>query len=176
MNLSSLQPKQIGVGIAVVAFVYLFIVPWTWPLPEVEAEVPETAALGQDIQIPITISAWHSNVDIYNVRFYTDHYGSTAHGEEGLFYPTPVLDREARRFVGVWGYNHLTYPWSETIYVTVPLSQFAQEKLLGPGILRGKVDVNFNYRPGHVGRRMAGHDYTRQTMLSVPFTITITEQ
>ncbi len=175
MNLSSLQPKHIVIGIVVAAFVYLFMVPWFWPLPEVDAQIPQSAVLGQDIQIPITVSAWHSNVDVSLVRFYVDYYGSTAKGEDGLFNPTPVLQREARRFVGVWGFNHLTYPWSETIYVTVPLSQFANEKLLGPGTLAGKVDVTFNYRPGHVGRYGPGYDYTQQRMLSVPFQITMTE-
>lgn len=176
MSLSSLEPKHIVASVLVVLFAYLFVLPFAWPVPEVAAEIPDTAVLGQDIQIPITLSAWHPNVDVYNVRFYTDYHGSTAHGEEGLFYPTPVLDREARRFVGVWGYSHLTYPWSETLYVTVPLSQFANEKMLGPGLLKGKLDVNINYRPGHVGRYGPRHDYTQQRMLSVPFEITITER
>jgi len=176
MNLSSLQPKHIAIGIAAAAFLYLFFVPWAWPMPEVEAQIPQSAVLGQDIQIPITISAWHSNVDIYNVRFYVDYHGSTAHGEEGLFNPTPVFDKQGQKYIGVWGFNHLTYPWSETMYVTVPLSQFANEKLLGPGTLTGKLDVNFNYRPGHVGRYGPGHDYTRQHMASVPFQITIAER
>jgi hypothetical protein len=176
MSFSSLEPKHIIGGIAAAIFIYLFILPIAWPLPEVEAQIPNAVMLGQDIQIPITISAWHSNVDIYNVRFYTDYHASTAHGDEGLFNPSPVLDREARRFKGVWGYSDLTYPWSETIYVTVPLSQFAKQKQLGPGILKGKVDVNFNYRPGHVGRHGPVYDYTRQQMLSVPFEISITER
>ncbi len=176
MNFSSLEPKHIVAGVLGVLFLYLFMLPIAWPEPEVEAEIPTSAVLGQDIQIPITISAWHSNVDIYMVRFYTDYHGSTAHGPDGLFNPTPILEREARRFVGVWGYNHLTFPWSETIYVTVPLSRFAGEGLLGPGVLKGKVDVNVNYRPGHVGRYGPGHDYTQQKMLSVPFEIAIAER
>ncbi len=173
MNLANLQPKHIMGAVAVLIFLYVFFVPWLWPEPEVYADVPETAVLGQDLEIPITVSAWHSNVDVYQVRFYVDYQGSTARGEEGIFHPTVVLQREGQRYRGVWGWNHLTRPWSETLIVTVPLRQFAEEKLLGPGTLSGKVDVSINYHPGRTIRAPYPADHTRQAMLSVPFQMTI---
>ena len=175
MNLVALQPKHILGALGGVLAAYLIVLPWFWPLPEVSARIPESVPLGQDLEIPITLSAWHSNVDVYLVRFYVDYYGSTAKGEEGLFYPVPVLERKARRFRGAWGHNHLTRPWSETFAVTVPLRQFAEQKLLGPGMLTGKVDVSFNYHPGFVQRMPYPVDQTRQAMLSVPFQIAVTE-
>ena len=173
MNGSPVRNKRTVAGAAVFVFVYVFFVPWLWPLPEVTAEIPDRADLGQDIEIPITVSAWHSNVDVYEVRFYVDYYASTAKGEEGITYPIMVLQRPPRRYRGVWGFNHITRPWSDTVTVTVPLKKTAEDKLLGPGVLSGKLDVSISYRPGYTPERLPIVDHSRQTTISVPFAITL---
>ncbi|MCC6489070.1 MAG: hypothetical protein IT364_16340 [Candidatus Hydrogenedentes bacterium] len=173
MDWNSVRTRQMLIAAAVVVFVYLFFLPWVWPTPEVTAQIPERATLGQDIEIPISVFAWHSNVDVYQVRFYVDYYASTAKGEGGITYPIMVLQRPPRQYRGVWGFNHLTRPWSDTVSVTVPLKKTAEERLLGAGLLSGKLDVSISYHPGRTPRNLPTENLARQTTISVPFSITL---
>ncbi len=157
----------------VVLFCYFFIFPIFWGEPEVAADVPEQARLGEDLTFKVTLSAWHGNFDLTNVRFYVDFHGSTAKGEKGLFNPAIVLERQPRPLGGFWSTRRITWPHTAHYTVTVPLSQFAAEGLLGAGELAGKVDVTDRCQRIRPHRRIRGGDQSITATKSIPFRITI---
>jgi len=128
--------------------------------------------LADELKIDLSIFAWHRNFDVQQVRFYVDYWSSSAKGEEGLFNPVPVLEREARHFPSFFSRNPFTWPSEQRITVSVPLAEFAEKRLVGPGVLEGKIDVTFTYAPGVRGRRVP-YDATRMATQSIPFHIEI---
>jgi hypothetical protein len=157
--------------------IYLVVLPLFWPAPEVAASIPDTVSLSEDLQIPIVVKAWHSNVRLGQVRFYVDHSASTAKGPKGLFDPAVLLEAAPPPPMGFFARNILTRPWSKRFEVTVPLRDFAQQELLGQGLLVGKLDVTLNCPVVTLGKRAAGtpRGRTIPVMRSVPFQITVTE-
>lgn len=139
------------------------------------AIIPTTVSLHEDLEIPVAIRAWHSNVQIVRVRFYVDYYASTAKGPKGLLNPTLVLEESSNAFDSHLGRDILTRPWRKHLTVTVPLRDFARQELLGKGLLVGKLDVTLNYAVA--GRYGAGTRLTHMTHVvrSVPFQMTVVE-
>ena len=146
-----------------------------WPAPQVTASIPDTVPLSEDLQIPIVVKAWHSNVQVGQIRFYVDYQASTAKGSKGLFDPAVLFEAAPPAAPGFFARNILTRPWSKRLEVTVPLRDFAQQELLGQGLLVGKLDVTLNCAV--VGKRSVGapRGRTIPVMRSVPFQINVTE-
>ncbi|MBI4558761.1 MAG: hypothetical protein HY706_14360 [Candidatus Hydrogenedentes bacterium] len=163
--------------VSVGAIFYFLILPicWLWFEPTVEAPLPVSAPYNQDLSFPVTVSLWHSNYEIGHVRFYVEHYESTAHGPKGLFYPEIVYTGQVRQAWSRWSINRLTRPHSTKLDVTVPFSRFAEEGLVGPGILKGKVDVAISYV--YAMRRSYGlqGQIPTLTTIAVPFEMELTD-
>ena len=106
-----------------------------------------------------------------------DYDASTAKRPKGLFDPAVLIEGAPPSPMGFFARNMLTRPWSKRFEVTVPLRDFAQQELLGPGLLTGKLDVTLNCAVVTLGKRAPGTPRGRTTpvMLSVPFQITVTE-
>ena len=163
-------PKRIAFGVGIALVVYLALIPLFWPQPTVSAVIPDTVSLKQDPEMEITVRAWHSNVDVSQVRFYADFYASTAKGPNGLFDPALLLETRPREFRGFLAASPITRPWSKRITVTLPIREFTEQGLVGPGILEGKLDVTVCYATK--GRR---HMLSHHVMESVPFRIVVNE-
>lgn len=155
--------------------VYLVALPFFWPLPRTEAILPTTAPLSSDLPVRVTIRAWHKNISIGQIRLYVDHANSTASGANGLLNPDMLYDNPPKQFRGPFSFSHLTFPYQVTLDVVAPLRSFAEQGLLGPGVLRGKIDVTYNFVPGRRGNTLPGADSGTLRTDSVPFEITITE-
>ena len=166
---------RFAAGIALGALAYLAILPMLWPEPAIEVTVPAEARMGETIPVAVSLSAWHSNIDIVNVRFYVDYTATTAVGPKGTFYPEMIVERQARRFMGPFGRNPITLPHTVRADGEVALGKYIDQGLIGPGDLVGKIDVTYNYTSGRGGRRTAGSDRTRTATQSVPFRIAIRE-
>lgn len=166
--------KPVLTGIGVALFVYLFAVPIAlWRPPSVRAGLPASWPVNQDLTFTVRLNALHGNFDVVSIRFYVDHYGSTAKGPEGLFYPSVVFEQPPRAVRSFLSASHLTYPQSMDFKVTVPFREFAEQGLLGPGTLAGKVDVNYvSYEPS-AAKKFPGENRMRPGMKSVPFSIAI---
>jgi hypothetical protein len=154
--------------------VYVAIVPMLWPEPAVDAVYPSEAGTNDTLPITVLVSAWHRNVDIGQVRFYVDYTATTAVGPKGTFYPELLVQREARRFVGPFARNPITWPYTQRFDGEISLAKYIDQGLIGPGELVGKIDVTFNYCSGR-GGRYATPDRTRTATKSVPFQIAIHE-
>lgn len=176
---SSLPERLVkpGVVIAIVVFVgYGVLLPLlAWRPPKARVNLPEAWPKGQDLPLTVTLSALHSNFDVASIRFYVDYYGSTAKGPEGLFYPVMLFEQRPRTITGAWQESRLTYPHTIALEVIVPFHSFAEQGLLGPGTLTGKVDVNYVAADPRGGKRMPGVDRMNPGMAIIPFTITIQE-
>lgn len=157
----------------VVLFLYLVVSRFAWRAPSVLAEIPAEAALSQDLTCTVQLKALHGNFDVASVRFYVDFYASTAKGPKGLFNPVMVYEQRPRSILSAWSMDLFTYPHSLEFPVTVPFRDFAQQGLLGPGTLTGKLDVNYVSCQPSPGKSMPGVDRMRPGTQSVPFTITI---
>ena len=168
----TLRAKQAGGGALGIAVVYIIVVPFFWPLPDVSAVIPTEAGLQDVMKMNVAVHAWHPNVDITRVRFYVDYTNTTAKGTEGIFYPQHIIERTGKTFGGFMGRTPISMPYTQRLAAEIDLGKFADEGLLGPGELIGKLDISFNYatsRPGKSFRR----DPTRSATRSVPFRIDI---
>lgn len=165
------KPLLVAVGVAL--FAYFFLVPViVWDPPSAAVGLPSSWPANQDLTFTVQLSAWHANFGVTGVRFYVDYHGSTSKGPEGLFYPAMVLQQQPPKLGGLLRTNRFTFPRSRQFQVTVPFREFAEQGLLGPGTLTGKVDVScVSYEPA-LDRRYGG-DHVESRTTSVPFTITI---
>lgn len=167
--------KPIIALVASILIGYFIVLPLFWGPPSVEAKIPGSAPLSQDLTFDVVLSANHKNFHVTNVRFYVDYYESTAKGPEGLFNPAIVYEQTAAPKRGFFRTSLFTWPHSRKLHVTVPFEQFAAEGLLGPGRLSGKVDVNCTYSQITPYDRVGGGSDWRQHTVSAPFRIQITE-
>ena len=160
--------KKFVAPVLVIAFVYFFVVPIiVWGAPDVEAFIPTEAALGQDIDIKITVHSMHPMYNVHNVRFYVDIQNSTATDTENPFYAVVVFSEPAERFSAFKRLKRFTFPQSKTMYVRAPLAKAKEDGVLREGVLVGKVDVEFTY-----ARANPKHP-ARDGMASIPFQINI---
>lgn len=167
--------KAIGGVVLAVAIVYLFVLPWVVPPPRVSASIPAEVSLRNDPEIVATVRAWHGNVNVDGMRFYVDYYASTAKGPEGLFFPVMLFEGDAEQRGRSPRRSIFMRPWRRSLTVKLPLRDFARQRLVGPGVLEGKLDVSLSYiRPGRRPRPLTGH-LPRQVTESVPFRITVRE-
>lgn len=171
MNLAAKRALASG-GIGVIA--YVVVVPLLWPEPTVAAEFPLETRMGDTLPIRVSVSAWHRNIQVHQVRFYVDYTATTAVGPKGTFYPEVPVQREAQRFVGAFARNPITWPHTEYVDTEIDLGKYIDQGLIGPGELIGKIDVTFNYHSGRGGKTL-NRDRTRTATKSVPFRITIRE-
>jgi len=167
--------KSVGTAAAVVFVAYLLILPLFWPAPKVTASMPEVVSLREDPEIPIVVKAWHSNIQVVQVRFYVDYHASTAKGAKGLLNPAVLYEESPSTLRGILGRNILTRPCRKRLAVTVPLGDFARQELLGEGLLVGKLDVTVNYAMAGMRHGDRTRARTAQVMRSVPFRWTVTE-
>lgn len=163
-------PKQGAAGIGAALVAYFALLPFLWPQPTAIASIPTAISLNQDTEIEITVHAWHSNVDVSQVRFYADFSTSTAKGPNGLFDPVVLLDAPPREFRGFLAASLLTRPWSKRLKVTLPLGEFAQQGLVGPGTLEGKLDVTI-----HFAAKNRRGTSSRQVTEAISFRIAVSE-
>ncbi|HRI87970.1 MAG TPA: hypothetical protein PLJ47_10265 [Candidatus Hydrogenedentes bacterium] len=166
--------KRVGVFALVVFVFYFVILPLLLPGPVVAVTLPAEAGMRDRIPITVSVRAWHRNIDISRVRFYVDYTATTAKGPKGTFYPELLLDTPGKRYVGAYGSNPLVLPYRQVKEVELLLARFAEEGLLGPGELIGKVDITYNFKP-NTGGKSATRDRTRTATQSVPFKILIRE-
>ena len=164
-----------GLAAAACAIVVYFVLfPLLWPGPTVGAVVPDEVRMNDTLPIRASVSAWHSNVHIHQVRFYVDYTATTATGPKGIFYPELIVQRDAVRYAGSFGRNPITWPFSQYVDAQLDLNKFVEQGLIGPGELIGTIDITFNYHPGRGGKTI-NRDRTRTATKSVPFSITIRE-
>lgn len=152
---------------------YLGIIPrYFWPIPKVQVEIPKDQPLREDLSLDLTVSGWHSNFRIHNVRFYVDASKTSAHAEgKPLLATTLYNDGKAPTSMSYGGVSRVTWPHDEKMRLTVPLKTWAEEERTIPGLLVGKLDVEISYPQMH-GRLnfWLGYSMVRRR-ISVPFSI-----
>ncbi|NUN95065.1 MAG: hypothetical protein HUU16_02725 [Candidatus Omnitrophica bacterium] len=159
-----------------ILFVFYFaIVPGFWPRPKVEVRMPRTHPFNRDLEVLIGVRAWHSNLRVVQVRFYVDHYKTTAHGLSGSL-DTLHLYADDRSLPHVWhNLDRFTRPYSVRRKEKVPLSDLASEGKVQAGRVVGKVDVLLAYVPRTSrGNRTWNREYAVRTeTFSVPFDLSL---
>ena len=152
---------------------YLGIIPtYFWPVPTVQIEIPKGQPLQQDLSLDLTVSAWHENFSIHNVRFYIDPSTTSAHADgKPLLATTLYNDGKPPTSISFGGVSRITWPHDEKLSLTVPLQQWAKEQRTKPGLLVGKLDIEISYPQMH-GRLnfWLGYSSVRKR-ISVPFSI-----
>lgn len=167
--------KPLLTGAGGILFAYFFVLPIVaWGPPKPSTNLPAEWPVNQDLAFTVSLSAQHKNFSVTSIRFYVDYHGSTARGEAGLFHPAVIYERPAAKFGGLLSTNRLTYPRTRRLEVTVPFREFAAQGLVGPGVLSGKVDVNYTAYQPRLGRRY-GSDHATSGMVSVPFAIKLSQ-
>src|SRR5262245_48282605 len=121
------------------------LVPLLWPAPAVAVSVPPSASLDEDVPVRVVVSAWHSNVRIVQLRFYLDPSQSTASGPRGLFYPVLLYNDRQQSWWPYWSLSRLTWPRRLELARAVPLQEFGRAGSVGPGVIRGKINVTVEY-------------------------------
>lgn len=166
----SVVPWVIGISL-----VYLGLIPWLWPRPNVAATLPTSAALGEDIPLEVTVSAWHSNFRATRVCFWVDPLRSNALVEQAAFYPIDVRDIVPRTSWPQWSINRVTWPRSRSYNFTVPLNQRWREGVLQAGVLQGMIWVTTETpNMGKNQRASGGGRNSSNSPQGIPFTLTIT--
>ncbi len=153
---------------------YLGILPkFFWSVPTVFVEIPKTQPLHEDLSLDLTVSAWHSNFDIHNVRFYVDPVQTSANAEgKPLLATTLYNDGKSPRSMGYGAVSRVTWPHDKKLHLTVPLKRWANEQRTQAGQLVGKLDVEVRYPQmhGRINRWFGGYSSARKRM-SIPFSI-----
>ena len=127
--------------IVALAAVYLVVLPGNWPEPRITADVPDAATLAQDLQIEVTVKAWHGNFSLRQVSFAVSSAGSTALTSGLPFVPVNIYDRPKTKSWSVGLAARATWPRTRRFRLTVPLRQLALDSVVTAGELRGTVDA-----------------------------------
>jgi len=157
----------------ILAAIYFIALPSSWPKPYITAEIQDSAKLGEDIPITITLHSWHENVNRRELRFIPAGYESSAVKQGSLAYPF-ILDRgKAKEYWGVEEVSRKTRPRDLTFNYTVPLSEFFYQGKLVEGTLKGRVDQIVDY-PDMRNREAEKYPAVRE-IISCPFEIRLYE-
>ncbi|MDP3981165.1 MAG: hypothetical protein Q8Q33_07130 [Chlamydiota bacterium] len=136
--------RRVLLLVLVLALIYLFSIPEFWPQPKCQILMPDKHALSQDLPVPILIQAWHSNVNIAEIRFYPDNHTSEAIDKKP-FYPVILYRKENKKDWKYWDVNTLSWPQEKSITIDLPFSEWAKDHTLKSGLLIGTLDITLNY-------------------------------
>jgi len=125
--------------------IYWEWLPVLWPSPVIAVGVPTSAALDEDLPVRVVVSAWHANVRIVRVQFYLHAIPSTAVGPRWLFDPVLLYNDRQLSWWPYWSLSHLTWPRRFEVVRAVPLREMGQAGWVGPGVIRGMINVTVEY-------------------------------
>lgn len=155
--------------------VYFALLPGFWPRPKVAVSMPRTHPFNRDLEVSVSVRGWHANIRITQVRFYVDHYKTTAHGPSGGL-DTLQLFADEQGLPHAWNdLDRFTRPWSIRKRLTVPLRDLASQGQVKAGRVVGKVDVLLAYVPraSRRSRIWNGEYAVRAETFSVPFELSL---
>jgi hypothetical protein len=127
------------------AVLYFVVLPGSWPEPQVAVNVPALATFGEDLQIEVTVKAWHGNFLLRQVSFSVSSTASSALVTRGPFVPANLYDREK---TGQWSVGFVaraTWPRSRRFRFSIPLKQLALDAAVTTGELHGTIDAVVDY-------------------------------
>ena len=130
------------------------------------------AALNRNLEIALSLHSWSGNAHLVSVRFYPDPLRTTA-GQS--LYPLVLYQAPRIGSLSYWHLSRLTYPRTRTFRLAFPLARLAQQAVVGPGVINGKIDAEievplFGYANGGL---WLGTVPTTVKTRSTPFTLNL---
>ncbi|MBN1518096.1 hypothetical protein JXA32_16160 [Candidatus Sumerlaeota bacterium] len=160
--------RKTGIAILIFVIIYFGVLPMFWPKPAVEVVCPSQFNIGEDLEVTVSMSAWHPMFHINQIRFYPDLYKSSALSASDPLYAMLPYSAPPKRYGHGDMLKRFTWPVTRVKTVTVPLSGKDVAGKIQPGEITGKFDVNFTYA-NYVMRLIS----TRESSVSIPFTIKV---
>lgn len=137
--------RAAGFILFLLLILYWELLPVLWPSPVIAVGVPTSASLNEDMPVRVVVSAWHANVRIVQVQFYLNPVPSTAAGPRWLFDPVLLYHDRQQSWWPYWSMSHLTWPRRFEVVRAVPLREMGQAGWVGPGVIRGMINVTVEY-------------------------------
>jgi hypothetical protein len=166
--------KQIGGVVSIILLGYVIVLPMLWSAmpPTAEVNIPAEWPHDQDMPLQVDVSALHPNYTVVDIRFYVDNPRTSLEGAEEPFYAVSLLQRPSKPFSMMNPLRRLTYPTGETIAVTVPFARLAGEKVTGPGVVVGTLDIQIDH-PGSRNRynNLGNQTAPEKAFARIPFNI-----
>jgi len=133
----------------VVAFfvLYFLILPNFWPEPEIEVKIPaEASRLDNEIPVTITISSWHSNVDLLTVDL-TLLVDQKRNNSKEVLSEILLQEDQQKNWENSYGlgFNHIIWPQKFQYDVLIPLKTVREKGLLGDKPLQGSLYIKATY-------------------------------
>lgn len=120
---------------------YCVVLPGRWPRPMASVEMPQEAALGTDIPLKVSVSAWHPNFSIRQVSISMDSVKSTALSVSRPVLPVNIVNHKPPVSWSVDFGGRLSYPRKVVLDLVIPLAKISKDLRLKPGDLLGSVHV-----------------------------------
>lgn len=130
------------VRLSILSVLLILSIPNLLSAPTVKIDLPKEARFGEDLRANVLASAWHYKFEINQVDLeITAADGSPSQAILVHKHPGGLFWWQSTGFfLPFW-------PSSKMLTLDLPLKKLSQERVVQPGILKGKLEVTIVYRP-----------------------------